>query len=424
MQNTSLVTAPAPADGPDLHGRSLPLLDRLCEHGWRYDPEPARPVVVGCDVFLATPLARTSGGWRGVLIEWPGRPGIPAQPVRRAIHTRVARVRRTLTLFTDAAGLREVRGWCTPSGLAPALYREDHRRRQSGAPEGPPRLMPGAARSQAALRGARETAGAFIDFLRLCRSEGESRIASAAALVHWLGVEADADGARRVWRGLERFRVLDPEVGDGDWLVGALEVLVAIGAACLDRMEGWVEDLHALAPGPRRQGADFTRLLQRRDEMALDGGRDRIVHELVLLGCLRGFAGDPGEAREVRRKLAARVPAAGASSVHTPGLVDVRALRAAGRGLRPTAPGSMLHAQAEMLLRAESVLRRLRLEGSGTLDELREGRRAVARRRSRLDRAAGKAAFSAEWREQLLGAGFHLVRAASVAKAENDRAPT
>ncbi len=158
--------------------------------------------------------------------------------------------------------------------------------------------------------------------------------------------------------------------------------------------------------------------------MALDGGRDRIVHELVLLGCLRGFAGDPGEAREVRRKLAARVPAAGASSVHTPGLVDVRALRAAGRGLRATAPGSMLHAQAEMLLRAESVLRRLRLEGSGTLDELREGRRAVARRRSRLDRAAGKAAFSAEWREQLLGAGFHLVRAASVAKAENDRAPT
>src|SRR5690606_12009864 len=171
------------------------------------------------------------------------------------------------------------------------LYREDHRRRPgSGASEGPPEVARGPMRSGEAVRGARESAAAFIDFVGLSEPlPGGPRAAGpAASLIRGLGVEAEPGGVRRVWRGLWRFRVLDPAVGEGEWLLGAMEVLVVIGAACLDRMEGWVEDRIASAPGPRREQADFLRLLERRDELARDGGRDRLVHELVLLGCLRG----------------------------------------------------------------------------------------------------------------------------------------
>lgn len=421
MQNVDLLPS-SPLD--DAGDRSLPLLDRLLEHGWAYDPAPARPVVVGCDVFLATQLVRASGRWSGVLIEWPGRPGIPAQPLRRAIHARVARARRTMTFFTDAAGVREVRGWCTPAGLAPSLYREEHRRRlPPGSSEGPPAWVRPAARSGAALRGAREAAAAFTDFVRLRQQLAHGRRGSpATALVHWLGVAAEPDGVRQVWRGLERFRVLDPAVGDGDWLLGAMEVLVTIGAAGLDRIEGWVEDQHALSPGPQRRGADFARLLNRRDEMAGDGGRDRIVHEMVLLGCLRGLTTDRHEARAVRRRLASRVPTAGECTVRTAGMVAVLAVPVAPADAPATPAMSRFRAQTEMLARAEGVLRDVRLHGAGTLEELREGQRAIARRRSRLVRAVGETGFSAQRRMQLVGGGFHLMRGAEGMGAAGGRA--
>ena len=115
----------------------------------------------------------------------------------------------------------------------------------------------------------------------------------------------------------------------------------------------------------------------------------------------------------MRRKLAARLSSAQAPQVCTSGLVEVRAVRE--RAAHSPATGLLpgFRAQSAMLVRGEALLRDLRLNGTGTLDERREGRRAVARVRSRLVRLAGEAGLDPGARSDLLGGGFHLVRGES-----------
>ena len=404
---------PGPISRP---GVSLPLDERLRAAGWWPASGGTLPVVVGSEVYLATPAVRGVGGWQVVRVDWPGRPGVPPQEVRRRLHALIAgRDPRLVAVFGDAAGVREVWGWRSGPGLQPAMYREEHRGR---FPPGPRDLAPAdrpqAATSRASRVGARAVAASFIAGLRRGPRPPASLgdIVSAADLSGWIADGADVDGVRQVWRRLEGFRVLDPAAGSGEWLLGALEGLVAIGAACLDRMEGWIEDRWILEPDRRRAWADLRKLIARRDEMAAGAGRDRLVYEVVLLGCLRGRELDPRLARVSRLRLAARVPADG-SPREIAGLVDVRPRRPLDGGASPEPPPGALGAEAALLARAEVLLRRMRLHGGGSLRELNEGRREVWRRRWRLRRRAGGENLWIDYPGEFAAGGFHLIRGAA-----------
>src|SRR5690606_37655511 len=105
------------------------------------------------------------------------------------------------------------------------------------------------------------------------------------------------DVARRVWRELENLRVLDPACGSGAWLEGCLEALRAIGAACLQRMQGWLADeVDGPRRGPSSRGADLRRLVARCADLARSGERDRFVIETILLRCVHGIEADPDAA--------------------------------------------------------------------------------------------------------------------------------
>src|SRR5690606_21724336 len=103
---------------------------------------------------------------------------------------------------------------------------------------------------------------------------GSARVVSAAgeaALHRILERSSSPLAAREVWRMVGGLRVLDPACGDGSWLMGCLEALVAAGSAALQRLRAWVED----APQARSGGGgELRRLLQRQRAMASSGNRD------------------------------------------------------------------------------------------------------------------------------------------------------
>ena len=100
---------------------------------------------------------------------------------------------------------------------------------------------------------------------------------------------------RAIWqvivgRGLEdpdaMFRrgitVLDPTCGSGAFLFAALNVLESLYEACLDRMEGFVEDAAKLGRTPE---ADFVRIL---DEVRRHPSRRYFVYKTIILHNLYG----------------------------------------------------------------------------------------------------------------------------------------
>ncbi len=103
------------------------------------------------------------------------------------------------------------------------------------------------------------------------------------------------DLLRAVWQAIvgrvpekanEKFRhgitILDPTCGSGAFLFAALNVLEPLYEACLDRMEGFVEDARKLGkPGD----ADFTKVL---DEVARHPSRRYFIYKSIILHNLFG----------------------------------------------------------------------------------------------------------------------------------------
>lgn len=105
----------------------------------------------------------------------------------------------------------------------------------------------------------------------------------------WIRREADEEQVVRLWRRLQRLRVLDPTCGPGAFLLGALEVLALVWEAALDRLAeiGAPEQVVGLAllrPATRRRevrkriiegtlfGVDL-------DPAALEVCRERLIQE-------------------------------------------------------------------------------------------------------------------------------------------------
>ena len=103
------------------------------------------------------------------------------------------------------------------------------------------------------------------------------------------------DLLRAIWQAIvgrvperanERFRhgisILDPTCGSGAFLFAALNVLEPLYEACLDRMEGFVEDARKLGRPPE---ADFVKVL---DEVAHHHSRRYFIYKNIILHNLFG----------------------------------------------------------------------------------------------------------------------------------------
>lgn len=103
------------------------------------------------------------------------------------------------------------------------------------------------------------------------------------------------DLLRAIWQAIvgrvperanERFRhgiaILDPTCGSGAFLFAALNVLEPLYEACLDRMEGFVEDAKKLGKSPE---ADFVKVL---DEVAHHHSRRYFIYKNIILHNLFG----------------------------------------------------------------------------------------------------------------------------------------
>lgn len=235
-------------------------------------------------------------------------------------------------------------------------------------------------------------------------------------------------------------RVLDPACGDGSWLMGCLEALVAAGSAALQRLRAWVED----APQARSGGGgELRRLLQRQRAMASSGNRDRFVVEWVLLRCLFGAEEDARAAARARARLAARIGplATGESRSDAEALADVRVGRLTPEGWSTRTAAAACDAGdgdasgwlAEALGRAWGQVTRARLQGGAELGVVQEGRAEIQRRRAVLARRLGYQVADGgpialpvqiEYDEVLRHGGFALIRdraTAATGGVEGDR---
>jgi hypothetical protein len=91
---------------------------------------------------------------------------------------------------------------------------------------------------------------------------------------------------RAFYQALEKITVLDPTCGSGAFLFAALNILEPLYEACLDRMQGFVEDMERLG-GARRpeQFADFRKVL---DEAARHPNRRYFILKSILVNNLYG----------------------------------------------------------------------------------------------------------------------------------------
>ncbi len=104
---------------------------------------------------------------------------------------------------------------------------------------------------------------------------------------------------RAFYHALERVTVLDPTCGSGAFLFAALNILEPLYAACLDRMQGFVDDLDhraAASPAPvaasggtsalpmprHKKYEDFRKILARIDEHP-SRSRDYYIHKQIIV---------------------------------------------------------------------------------------------------------------------------------------------
>jgi hypothetical protein len=71
---------------------------------------------------------------------------------------------------------------------------------------------------------------------------------------------------RAIWKAIEKVTVLDPTCGSGAFLFAALNILKPLYDACLQRMEGFVEDLEAVGKHDPKKFKDFRDTLSKSKE--------------------------------------------------------------------------------------------------------------------------------------------------------------
>jgi hypothetical protein len=94
------------------------------------------------------------------------------------------------------------------------------------------------------------------------------------------------DLLRAFWHAIEKVTILDPTCGSGAFLFAALNILEPLYEACLDRMEGFVEDLARSGEKHRPEKySDFRKVLER---VAAHPNRRYFIFKSIVLNNLFG----------------------------------------------------------------------------------------------------------------------------------------
>lgn len=90
---------------------------------------------------------------------------------------------------------------------------------------------------------------------------------------------------RAIWKAIEKVSVLDPTCGSGAFLFAALQILKPLYEACLQRMEGFVEDMEAAGPHHPAKFSDFKETLERSEQHP---NREYFILKSIIVGNLYG----------------------------------------------------------------------------------------------------------------------------------------
>jgi hypothetical protein len=260
------------------------------------------------------------------------REPFPAYAERRRLRRRLApKVSGAIVVFTDVSGLLEVWQWEDPVTERISLYREatvrgDDDRRDLLEHVGPPvrrqsasepcELSTPSSRNalHALLRGLRRRSagvlppGWFDD-------AGQPRRVRLSNVFAWVEESEQPEVVRALWRCLLQFRVFDARCGTGERLVAVAGILAPLYAACLQRIQVWVDELGRARTAHRPEKLrDFRRLLAHTgDRRIYEDRTDFIVRSILSLN-LYGADPDPGDVALARYRLLGLLGAGAATS--------------------------------------------------------------------------------------------------------------
>jgi len=118
----------------------------------------------------------------------------------------------------------------------------------------------------------------------------------------WIGRQESPRVLRAVWRALGEVALLDPDCGEGDWLLGNARVLESLHAACLERMRCLLDDA---GPSGCREGrlADLAALVTLSEDRAVHPGPVVFIRRLILQRNLYSVVRSRREARSLVRRV-------------------------------------------------------------------------------------------------------------------------
>lgn len=355
--------------------------------GWREGRGGARAASISGSAALATTLGRRRGV-RVLLVEMAPGSRFPHY-AERARGRRDLRWHRDVVVFCDAAHRRQVWTWRTSFARGTAHSEEEPataERRRAVAERATSVSPDGCARS--------DPPGPLIR-KHLAHTLLPSAVAPesrrSGRLVRTIEESDCPRFAAEAWRALTGLRLLDPDCGDGSWLVDAMLTLEPLYAAVIRRLEGWRREAHAATQtgrsGRPRSRQDPAGSIPHPSEAS--GIRRRIVHSNLY-----GAAATPQQVAITRARLELAM-GCGSSPAECPALEHHLVVGEAREGVasedelrltleqRDVSPAHVeeLCEEAASAARIAELLAAADLEGTASTKELRAAHRALAERK-------------------------------------------
>jgi hypothetical protein len=364
------------------------LLAALAATGWRAEV-PARRIIGRRTCGAAPALIARRGDRPLVLVELEPGSDFPLHGERRTLYLRCrAAGSGVMVLLTDASWTRRV--WLWESAIYPTVVREAREPVGPGAAvemvamilrEAPAPTPQPCVRSAAASIHAR-----LATRLRMTAGEAAGTGVGAAVRAKMIRLTHAAEtpaAALAMWSALRGLRLMDPECGEGHWLLDAVSTLEPLYAATLQQMAGFyldcgtVRESRSLPRGLRMAvgGAGGSAIPDVRPYLRLTillhnlagSSSDRAALRIARLRLARALASDSEEEnRVIRRVLRQRVVA-----------VEPRRCRMAAGG---AADSARQDREAALLGRAYTVIRDLHLTRRAPARDLLAGYRSLERR--------------------------------------------
>ena len=90
---------------------------------------------------------------------------------------------------------------------------------------------------------------------------------------------------RAIWKAVEKVSILDPTCGSGAFLFAALNILKPLYEACLQRMQGFLEDMEVTQPHSSSKFSDFRQILE---ESKRHPKQDYFILKAIIINNLFG----------------------------------------------------------------------------------------------------------------------------------------